>query len=460
MLFLRKRIANRMFSLLQQHALKLLKIMGQILFIGLAFISFSQSAALTSSQLTTSSAPTLPFQSVVYLNPVLLNGDKAHQNYHQTLATYTKGLALSDVKFKNLKMNWSTFLAPVTIYYVKLDNDSGFYFNQFNDTVALLKLNCRANCIFYGNIFTHKLSVNKSMFNQYLSFKHSLFKEDVFFEQSYFNQDADFSRMTVNKDISFNDSFFDKSLSLAHSVFKGHVSFNDTHLPHYLDLSYVQLTHKLDLSQMNLGILNYVIDINLVGADLNQIMLDYTHFKLVFPDTASINEIQHTYLTLLKQFKEANQQASYKRLFAEYEEYMNLYHKEYVQNVISKYWWCYGTHPEWIFFWMLMLLLFFTCINTCFYDTLTKRYCNIPFLVDKQSHFVVRRYAMIRLIYYFPRALIFTLMMFVGAQFRLGIGTDAFKSTNLAINLYFITIIFSGVLCLFFLFKYILAQLG
>src|SRR5690606_22304976 len=102
---------------------------------------------------------------------------------------------------------------------------------------------------------------------------------------------------------------------------------------------------------------------------------------------------------------------------------------------------------------------FYTIINAIFYEKITKYYLNLPFLRDT-APVTIRHHPIIHFIYFLPRAFLFTMIMFSGSQFNLRVTIKAFKTNNVLVNIYFVIIIFSGLVCLYFLLKYILAQLA
>lgn len=381
------------------------------------------------------------------------------KSYEFDLAIFKQKVSFNEIVVNNLSLNWVDFMGPVTLYRLKINEDGNFYFTHFHNTFEMSKVICINKCIFYYNVF-NDVEITNSKFKQPVSFQGSVFIQNANLENSEFDNIANFSQITANKNLNFNNSFFVKEFNLSQSIIKGYITVNGTQLPPYVNLSNVRLDYPLNLKEMSLSGLNYIIHINLLRTDVNKIEFDYSYFRLSFPPDTAINEIENTYLALLTKFKNQRDMKSYNRLLAEYSEYINLYKKKYVKNIISKYWWNYGTNPEWIFFWIGMILLFFTIINAIFYEKITLLYLDIPFLKEDQRHFIVRNHPIIRFIYFFPGALLFTIIMLFGSQFRVGISLFAFKTNSVLINIYFFILILSGLICLFFLFKYIVAQIG
>lgn len=441
----------RMFILCAKYIKRSLIFVFTIIFSYCSYASDSHQESFSFSQEPSLNAPK------VYNNPIYINNELSNQSYNFNLAIFKQTVSFNEVKSNTFSFNWAVFFAPLMIYHLKINENGNFYYTIFHNKIELSKVDCENNCIFYSNIFNQTQIIHSS-FKSLLSFQSSLFNKDIKIENSTFEGTVDFSYITAKGNISFDHNFFSKELLLNDSKIQGSVSFNETVPPPYLDFSRMQLGQSIDLNGMDFSNQHHTIKINILKTDVNKIKFNYNYFKLYFPADTPINLIQNTYSSLLKKFKNEGDITSYNLILAEYSEYLNLYQKKYIKNLIVKHWWNYSTNPEWIFFWMGVIILFYTIINTIFYKKITSYYLDIPFLIDTGPA-TIRHHPLIHFVYFLPRAFLFTIIMFCGAQFRLSIDLYAFKTNSVLINIYFLTIMLSGLVSLFFLLKYILAQL-
>ena len=143
----------------------------------------------------------------------------------------------------------------------------------------------------------------------------------------------------------------------------------------------------------------------------------------------------------------------YKQLSIEFYEYKYLRDNQYLLNFIDKYWWNYGFDKSRIFLWILVIILFFTIINSIFYDELMDRAYKIGFLKKEMEHDSIKNHWITSFIYNIPYAFLYTIYIFFGRMMGFKIDTERFKSNNYFINLYLVTIIASGLLCALFAFN-------
>lgn len=372
------------------------------------------------------------------------------------LSQFEKDFTLSELSFaKTISFNWVTFLGLTHFYRIKMDGEGQFYFTYFKQPVIFNKISCNHDCVFMHSRFSEAKFLH-STFNRILSFNYTHAKE-LLFENIQFEGEIKMSHMVIGN-LIFNNSFLFGGLNLSHTKFGGKIAFINTEIFNYLDLSYIEMANApLDLTMIKITDNSERIKLNLMGADIEKIKLNYLYFKLHFPREASRAEIDDIYSRLLKNFKQGGDISSYKLLLAEYRHNSNIMDKNYFTDLMAKYWWNYSTNPEWIFYWMLVLIIIYTIINTIFYEPLSTYYFDIPFLATTIRPYFIKNNLILRFVYVFPRALLFTFLMFFGTQFRMRNGLREFKSTNIFVNLYFILIIITGMLCMFFLLRYLFA---
>jgi len=396
---------------------------------------------------------------VNFREPVSISSYHFLQPVSFSLSKFDKELTLSELNFtKNLNFNWAVFLGKARFFRVNMDSSGHFYFTYFNQPVIFNKVYCNKACLFLHSFFKNVKFLH-STFNQMLSFEY-VNAQQLVFQNCQFEGDVNMRHMKV-ENLTFDNSFLYKGLNLSSAKFSGALTFINTELYGYLDLSYIEMSEfPIDLTMIKTPNDGMLVKLNLMGADIERIKLNYLHFKLYFPQEASPIQVDDIYLRLLRNFKSREDTVSYKILLAEYRHLSYLRDNKYLTDLISKHWWNYSTNPDWIFYWMGILIIFYTTINTIFYEKLSMHYFDIPFLVTSLRPFYVKKNPIIRFVYYFPRALLFTFLMFFGTQFRMRSGLKEFKSNNIFVNLYFIIIIITGMLCMFFILRYLIALIS
>lgn len=400
------------------------------------------------------------YASEIMDKPLVLSDISYADTLSYNLYTFNQPVTLNELTLmKDLTFNWAIFNKQSHFYRLTINGHGSFYFSAFKENVHFNKLHCVKSCHFVHSFFT-TLEFTRTLFSGIASLHGSIIKEGIF-NQCLFEKPANFSHMHIEKSLSFNNSSFLEGLNLSESTINGALTFNNTDILKSLDLSFLNTPSQIiDLTPIKTSSNNQTIAINLLGTDLQKIKMNYAYFTLFFPFGTQDSEKEKIYNGLLKNFKGSGDTLSYKRLLAEYLHYQNMRDKHFIKDIIGKYWWNYSTNPEWIFLWMLSFIMLYTLINAIFYDKLSTRYFNLPFLSHPKRPYAVKKYLVVRTIYSLPRALLFTLIMFFGTQFRMISGLQEFKSTNIFVNLYFIIIITTGMFCMFFLIRYLFAQIS
>lgn len=85
-----------------------------------------------------------------------------------------------------------------------------------------------------------------------------------------------------------------------------------------------------------------------------------------FPKPLPEDEVMATYEKVLKNFEANGQKKSYQTLDIEFNDYKN------GAFILPHIWNCYGYHREWVFYWALAFLVFFTLITFVFIDILNQ----------------------------------------------------------------------------------------
>ncbi len=100
------------------------------------------------------------------------------------------------------------------------------------------------------------------------------------------------------------------------------------------------------------------IAMNLAGADISKINLDYSQVKLYFDASATENDINSVFLSLLKKYQKNGETENYRLVDIDYRN-----EEGGLENFLSKYWWYYGYEQWLIFIWSAALIIIFSLIN-------------------------------------------------------------------------------------------------
>ena len=391
-------------------------------------------------------------QEVSYINSKFLNV------VNLNLAIFMKSVRMQGVSFaKNFDTSWALFHTPVSLYDVTFNKTMTFFNCVFANSVNFYHLIAKDLAIFQGTRFNDKTLFSHSRFLGGTYFYNALFKEKVIFKDVEFLQEVDFSFANFKQDVVFDTIKFFGKTKFASAQFGGHVTFKKSSFSGYLDFSHViHSKYIIDLTRVEHKDRNERIKLNLVGANIDKFNLHYSDFKLFFPKGVTYSEKIGVYKELLNNFQKKNYVTSYNLLYPEYREFLYASKDNWFANYMQKNWWNYGINKEWVFVWIAWFLLFFTVINSFFFESLVKNHCSVPFLEKTTYDFSIKKNPLIRYVYYFPRALILTIILFFGGSIRLGVRISNFKGNNLLVNIYLMIMLITGFICMFFMFKYLI----
>ena len=374
----------------------------------------------------------------------------------------------------NAMFRVSDFKKNVGFSGVVFSQEADFTWSNFEGIATFTTTQYQKSAYFFMCKFLGQTYFDKSIFFKAANFRAAQFMNDTDFKESIFHDTGDFERSVFNKNAIFSDVQFDKNANFKKTVFKGLAaftnayfgevadfsqseflgssSFNGVTLPAYLDLSEVNIKTNIDLSTV-LPNPNGLTKLNLLYTDASKIKVHYYHrFKLYFPKDAPEGDIAFVYLSLLESLKKNGFDEGYHQLFIEYSEYKYLKHHHYILNVLDKYWWDYGFDKSRIFFWIIVIISFFTIINDLFYERLLKNVYHIPYLNNYLNKSIEKNF-FARFIHNLPYAFLYTITLFFGKLIGFKIDAREFKSKNYFANLYLYLIIIMGLTCAFFAFN-------
>ena len=373
-----------------------------------------------------------------------------------TLDVFKKPISFSSVtskEFMNFEwaifneyasFNYSNLLNQVNFYEVAFEKGASFYATKFD------------NANFIKTIFNGPAIFNYANFHGRALFVNAKFYRNVSFEQASFHDTTDFSYSTFYSNLLLTKASFQKTLSFANAQFHGLVVFDEVKLPEYLDFSNVTHINQPISFKKITPEYNKIIKINLVGTEVTKIILDYSFFSLYFPEEASPASIQNVYQSLLKVQQDNGFENGYKKLRIEFLTYQYRQNGQYISYFFDKYFWNFGFDKAHLIVLIGYIILFFTLINTAFFHILEREIYTIPFLNISSKSEIIEKHFIFRYLFYFPMALIYTLLvMFRGILGESHI-ISSIKGKNFFICLYFLLIMASGIFSTFLVLQFII----
>ena len=390
-------------------------------------------------------------------NPLVISSAAINKPLNINLTEYNRNFEFQNSQFERpVASIWSQFNDSLNFSYVDFHETVNFYSSKFSGPFFWYKVMCNKACKMVQTQYLQNVEIDNSDFFASVSFQQAIFNEAVNFINNDVEGLANFSNTLFNKDVSFDLTEFRGKLDLSGAKFFGHVSFVGTILPAMIDLSNVnKVRFDIDLDSAETHYHHQYTYINLLNTSLNKINFHYNKFRLYFPDDTPYQIRINLYENLLNHFKALHYDNDYEILYREYKAYQYLSTGKYLINFVQKYWWDYGLAKQRIFLWILILIIFFTFINTLFFVPLITQYCPIKFLQKLSNIRIVHVNLVARFIYYFPRAIIFTVFLFFGGFIKFGLEPEHLKTKNLLVNTYLLINVASGFICLFFILEYL-----
>ena len=385
-----------------------------------------------------------------------------------------KGIRAIGSIMRNLSLKYDEFGAPVTINQSNINGNAHLFMNRFQSIFDFNHNQIAGNLLLFEAIFDKEFlfSFNRVRGNTELStlhfkndaeFYNNLYEKNVMINLSSFDGKALFNHSTYNSnlsilnntfhdDVSFDGAKFNRDVSLRGSTFYKNVSFDNALLPHKLDFSHVTVKGPpIELNNAKASHIGKYVLINVYDTDINKINFSYTHFKLVFPDVATQQDIINIYTKLLEKYKREGMDRSFKQLYREFREYELLVNKQNVMNLLQKHWWDYGLDKNRLFGWFLLIMTILSLVNCLFYNTLITKYFNVYFLDKVEPDIACQQNAALNYIYNIPRAIFLTIFLVFASFLQPLVGEEKiFKTDHFLINSYVLFINCLGYVFLLF----------
>ena len=384
----------------------------------------------------------------------------------------------------------------------KFDSITSFYSSVFVSNIDFSESKFYSQVNFYGTQFRSSSDFSFAEFHSKVDFINSEFRYDVTFENTKFDSLADFGAVQFGSSTDFSNSDFKSSVNFGSPLtgysyvvgitrfkhfadfsgarFNGDVGFGWTTLPESLDFRFVtHINKEIDFTVASYFPLGIKCRIALTGSDISKIKINYELFQLWFPQETSYEDKISTYEKLLKKFSDDGFLESYKLLDIEYRNFKNIADGNVALNRFLKYWWNYGYNKEWVLWWSLGFLFFFTLINSFFLNHLRSKVYEVKFAFYDENDFEkasdkFRLKNSARLLsgrqvllvpisvflflsnfvaFYFINSLIYTSVLFFGLRIDL----ERFKKFS-PLTLYVWTIYIVGLFCLAYILNIIIVK--
>ncbi len=381
--------------------------------------------------------------------PVVMN-----QQFNFDSVTVNDFVRVSDVVFKSDVNITRSLFKPAFLFSndsLSLQKVEGISFEKSvifeNDTFFNA-------CDFRKGIYSKQTSIHSSTFKQGVDFTGAEFQETVSFLNTDFGKSAHFVSTTFRRGADFSDCHFGR-MAYFGGVDLGAGStmlFNDAVLPDSIDFSELQyIPQPIDFTAAAIYDDNKRHYLFLDRTDISHLILDYSHFGLIFRDPKIAQNVKDTgigksrtiaiYEALLANFKARGQFEDYNNLYADFREY-----RVSQMNFFDRLWNIYASSPFHVLGGTLILFLLLSIANVFTYRALNDRVYSMghfgPEVVEpernRKSRFTLKE---------FSHSMIYTAFIF----FSFTIKWDELHFRSRGLLIWFFTIYIFGLAALFFL---------
>lgn len=366
---------------------------------------------------------------------------------------------------KDVLFQEESFENPFSLSDIIFNSIFHIYSCTFNDNFDVYGSVFKNEFVLESDTFSYGGNFNSCVFDSLTFLRHFIFNGKSSFIQSIFNGRSIFTESDFKNSVSFYGATFNSSASFEFTKFDSLANFGDCkfnfgpnfygiRLPQYLDLSFVQIMNgEIDLSTSNPQKNGYKCWINLTGTDINKIKLQYKFFKLWFPDEPyrlSFDQKSNIYESLLKRFENLGYKESYKELDIEYKKFKEFENGNWLLKTffrLKQIWNNFGYNKEYIFYWIIFLVVLFSIINSLF---LKKLNTNIYTVFRDNETLWLRKFSVGAKIKY---SFYYTMFVFFG--FKL----DFKEIKSYGWGLFYILIIYIlGLICVAYFANFVLSK--
>ncbi|WP_419660989.1 pentapeptide repeat-containing protein [Desulfosarcina variabilis] len=348
-----------------------------------------------------------------------------------------------------------TFENNVLIQGTKFSKDIYFIGSNFQKEAIFYDCEFFGNVYFIGATFNGGVSFLRSHFNNEVTFRESIFKTDANFSETTFKNKTNFSLASFLGKVDFSYStFLSRSVDFSSSMFYNSIIFYKTKMPNEINFDGVSIEKEIDFTSIG----NHVEDdkclINLYGTTIDKIRLNYQQIKLQFEPKLSFDQISNIYYMLLKKQKNDGFTKSYELLDLDYQKiyYFKGIEKKYLYW-INKIWWNFGYNKERIFLHALWMFSLFFIINYIGFEYFVNHVYvvnNLKEAIEKnRKKYIITKFKVKML----PAVFYYTSLIFFG----LNLNIDNFNFSRPFGVAYIFAIYLSGLVCIAYMFNYIIS---
>jgi uncharacterized protein YjbI with pentapeptide repeats len=359
---------------------------------------------------------------------------------------------------QSTSFEWSVFNGEVNFSHSRFYGTVNFYRSTFyGDTISFYGANFYEVTDFSDALWAGKVDLSNMTVSDQISFYGDQFQKNVTFYNSHFEGDVDLSYVVFNKNVDFSRASFSGTLDFSGAQFVGKTNFYSTKLPQVLNLSGVhQIDSIIDLTKATSRAYGDKIKINLLGANISKIRINYQDFVLYFPLNTSDKDITTVYAALLNDFSHRGLHEDYKKLAIEQKRYEFNKNDQWMMNIIEHYWWDYGFDKGRIFIWITIFILLYTVINNFFVIWLMENVFSVTFLMPLCKRMPVHKNILVRYVLSFPLSLIYTVVIFFSGILGFKCEFTYFKSDRVLVNIYIFFTMATGLICAMFILNYLI----
>ncbi|WP_286267451.1 pentapeptide repeat-containing protein [Thalassotalea atypica] len=381
------------------------------------------------------------------------------QSINFSLVQFHKDALFKSTKFRHdVKFEWAKFKGEANFSHSRFYGEVGFYQSGFEGhSVSFYGSQFSGETDFSGSVFDGAFDFSNITAYQSITYYNSQFNKEATFYNSRFNQQVDLSHSTFRGDVSFSRAIFIRYLNLEGVKFMGRINFYGARLPEKLNLTGLhELEHILDLTVAKPPAYGEQTAINLLGANINKIKINYQDFKLYFPSNTTAKNRSDVYAALLNDFEQRGMYEDYRKLSIEQQRYDFKINNQWLRDKIEHYWWDYGFDRGRIFVWIAIFILLYTAINNFFVIWLMENAFAVTFLLPLIKRMPAHKNILIRYVMSFPLCLIYTIVIFFAGILGIKYEFTHFRSDHVLVNVYIFFTMATGLICAMFILNYLI----
>jgi hypothetical protein len=364
---------------------------------------------------------------------------------------------------KNTDFSSSEFYTKADFSFTQFNSKSNFSSGTYNSTVQFDNAVFKKRLDFFSTRFKSDVNFKQTKFFDTVSFLEVEFHDTCNFYNAHFYKRVDFSHINLSGKINFQQATFGNYANFSQITFSdsGYLVFQKAQLPDTLDFSgNPRINNEIDLTAADFtdtvkGKSSKPHYIFLYRSDVSKFHFNYIHFKLLFRDPSTglempVDEKEAMYEQALKNFQDRGQQVSYKLLDIEYQDF--IWQRSGFKWIgwVPRLWWNYGYNKEYVFYWTVFLLVFFSMIVFFMLEFLNENVYeveNIP--KHKINKFSVRDFGF-RIWYSF----VYT----VSIMFRLTLDVTKIKYHKIGGTILILIMYLLGLVCIAYMANFVLQR--